>query len=365
MSNAPFLATARLFGPGCPATGEPAQIVLDDHTIEAQTATRSHAASLSALRFRDVGTGLELAWDTPDGVWAVHVFDADALRRLRAHAPLESSPRMTALRTRQQRRAIWRTLGWGLIAALALSPALLLVAFIWQSDRIALAAAKGVSVEDEVRLGEQAFASMRATLDLQDSGRAFEAVQALGRRLTQGSRYRYRFYVSKSDEINAFALPGGIIVVNTGLIAATRRPEELAGVLAHEVQHVEQRHSLQGAIKDLGLRGVWVLVTGELGGSALGQAALELTSLSFSREAEAQADKHGFDAMAAHGVDPSGMADFFAVLTKRDGAAPPAFLSTHPASTAREQALRARIQVLSERRFEPLTMKPWPPQTTP
>ncbi|HEY8537981.1 MAG TPA: M48 family metallopeptidase, partial [Steroidobacteraceae bacterium] len=191
---------------------------------------------------------------------------------------------------------------------------------------------------------------------------AYEAVKTLGERLIAHSKYRYRFHVAKNDTINAFAVPGGIIVVHTGLISATRRPEELAGVLAHEVQHVELRHSLQAMIKDLGLRGLWSLVTGDLGGSLVGRAALELTSLSFSRAAETQADDKGFDTLLEAGIDPRGMADFFAIMRERErGVAPPPFMSTHPASDAREAVLRARLAEIEDREFEPLELGPWPP----
>ena len=200
------------------------------------------------------------------------------------------------------------------------------------ADRIALAAARRVSVDQEAKLGEQAFAGMRAALDLEDSGPALDAVRALGIRLMQGSQYDYCWYVSKNAQINAFALPGGIIVVNSGLINATRRPEQLAGVLAHEIQHVEQRHSLQAVIKDLGLRSLWILATGDAGGSLMGRAALELTALTFSRDAELQADARAFDTLVGNGVDPDGLTEFFRLLTQHEGAAPPAFLSTHAAA---------------------------------
>src|SRR5688572_15777239 len=139
-------------------------------------------------------------------------------------------------------------------------------------------------------------------------------------------------------------MPGGVVVVHTGLIAATRRPEELAGVLAHEVQHVELRHSLRGLIKDLGLRGLWSYATGDLGGTVAGQAALELTSLRFSRDDEREADGHGLDAMIAAGIDPAGMPDFFRVMAEKSGDAPAAFLSTHPLSEDRERELRQRLE---------------------
>lgn len=358
------ISEARLFGPGSPATGEPAQIMLDAHELQVRTAGATHIAAIDALRLREVGTGrsgLELAWDAADGLRSVQVFDVEALRRLRTHAALGATAQMTALRAGQRRAVVGRILGWSAIGVFVLLPALALLGFLWQADRIAAAAAEHVSIEQETKLGEQAFAALRPSLKLQESGAGLETVQTLGARLTRGSAYTYRFYVADDEAINAFALPGGVIVVHTGLIAATRRPEELAGVLAHEIQHVEQRHSLRAAVKDLGLRGLWMLLTGKAGGGLPGRIALQLTTLQFSRTAEMQADARGVETLAAKGIDPSGMADFFALLAQQDEAAPPAFLSTHPASAEREQLLRSRIRDLSARRFQPLEPSQWPP----
>jgi beta-barrel assembly-enhancing protease len=359
------IGPARLFGGESPATGEDVQLAILEEHMEVRSASRLHTPSLAALRLREVGAvqeGLELAWDSDEGVRAVHILDVAALGALRADASFLASPQMAALRASRRRGAIGRGFGWTALALFLLLPVLLLLIFFWQADRIAQAAAERIPIEQEVKLGEQAFAAMRGSLSLRDSGPAYEAVQTLGSRLTQGSKYRYQFHVADNPAINAFAMPGGIIVVHTGLITATRRPEELAGVLAHEVQHVEQRHSLRAVVKDLGLRGLWMLVTGDIGGGVLGQAAVELTSLRFSRDAEAQADAAGFDGLIKAGIDPRGMADFFTVMAKQEGAAaPPPFLSTHPASSAREETMRARENEVADRSFDPLQLGSWPP----
>jgi beta-barrel assembly-enhancing protease len=355
---------ARLYGGDSPATGEDARFALEGDALLVDVGKRSYTIPLSQLRMRTVGTGaigLELAWETDGLLRAAQVFEPNALRALQLDSRLRSLPQMAALRGTERRSAVRRTVGWSALAIFLLLPLLLILLFVWQADRIAAAAASRISVEQETQFGEQAFESMRGSLALTDSGPAHEAVQTLGKRLTQGSKYRYRFHVAKNDAINAFAVPGGIIVVHTGLIEATRRPEELAGVLAHEVQHVEQRHSLEAVVKDLGLRGLWALVAGDLGGGLIGQAAVELTSLNFSRGAEEDADAKGFDALIEAGIDPSGMADFFIVMSQQESVAPPPFLSTHPASEDREAVLRERSAGL-DRVFEPLQFGKWPPR---
>ncbi len=358
-------APARLYGVDSPATGEDAQLSIGDAQLSVRTADKTLTCPLTAVRIREVGTGkigLEFAWDTNEGIRAVQIFDATSLASLRTNPAIQSLPQMAALLARPRQSTVGRTIGWLAITIFLLLPLLVILIFIWQADRIARSAASRISIEQETSLGEQAFAAMSGTLKVEDSGPAYEAVQSIGARLTQGSRYRYRFHVANDAAVNAFAVPGGIIVVNTGLIKATRRPQELAGVLAHEVQHVEQRHSLQALIKDLGLRGLWLLVSGDIGSGVVGQAALQLTSLSFSRDAEAQADAKGFDELIKAGIDPSGMADFFVVMSKQEGAlAPPPFLSTHPASKDREAALRARVAELAQRDFAALQLGSWPP----
>jgi predicted Zn-dependent protease len=320
---------------------------------------------LAGLSIRDAGTTsrrLELSWNSAQGVHAVQISDQLALQALEADPGFQASPQMAALREARRGGSFLRGMGWVVLALVVLLPVLLIAVFVWQADHIAGAVAKRVPIEQEVKLGEQAFAGMRGSLQIEEDGPAYDAVQVLGQRLTQGSKYRYQFHVVKDPAINAFAMPGGIVVVNTGLIEATRRPEQLAGVLAHEVEHVEQRHSLQAVVKDLGLRGLWVLVTGDLGSGLAGRTVLELQKLSFSRDAELQADAAGFDKLIAVGIDPSGMSEFFTVMVKEEaGKAPPPFLSTHPASSAREATLRAREQEIGGRRFERLELGAWPP----
>jgi hypothetical protein len=370
---------ARLYGGDSPATGQDAQFAINASELEVRPAAksfrgpepeigeadRSLSCPLTAVRIREVGTGnlgLEFAWDANEGIRALQVFDPAALKAIRGSAELQSLPQMAALHANRRRGSRARAAGWIALMVFLLLPILLILVFLWQADRIARAAAERISVEQEMNFGEQAFASMQGSLQLQDSGPAFDAVNSIGTRLTEGSKYRYRFHVAENDAINAFAIPGGIVVVHTGLIKATTRPEELAGVLAHEVQHVEQRHSLQALVKDLGLRGLWMLVSGDIGSGLVGQAALEITSLRFSRDAEAQADAKGFNELIEAGIDPSGMADFFTIMAKQEGAVtPPPFLSTHPASTTREATLRKRQEEVQGRDFAPLTLGAWPP----
>jgi predicted Zn-dependent protease len=328
--------------------------------VEAEAGDVSVRAPLADVSLRSVGfdgRGLEFSWNSGGARWAVHVLDGDDARGVLSAPGLPQA--VALLGSRKRTAASW--LGWSLLAGFILLPVVLLVVFVASSNRIAGWIADRIPIDQEVGIGRQAFEGMRPRLTLVNAGAAHQAVTAIGARLTKGSRFKYEFHVAEDASLNAFALPGGVIVVHTGLIQATTRPEELAGVLAHEVQHVELRHSIRGMVKDLGLHGLFAIATGDLGATLLGEAAVGLTSLKFSRDDEREADQAGFDALIAAGIDPSGMPSFFETMSRQAKDAALAFASTHPASADREAALRARLSATT-RTVTPLSLGAWPPR---
>lgn len=359
---------ALIFGPGLPPAGTRGTLSISVTGAEIAAGERRQRAPLSQIRLRDVGfdkPGVEIAWNDIDGAWAAHVLDPLVARRLLTASALAATPQAATLLAAQRKGAVRLSIGRTVLAVLLALPILLLIVFVLSASRIAGWVAGRVPVDQEIALGRAAFDSMRPGLTLKDQGPAYEAAQSVVARLTRDSRFKYDVHIAQDESLNAFALPGGVIVVHTGLIAATTRAEELAGVLAHEVQHVELRHSLRGLIKDMGLRGLWAFATGDLGGSLAGQAALELTSLRFSRTDESEADEHGFDALVAAGIDPAGMPAFFSTLAQKAAGQTPAFLSTHPASEERDRALRQRLASVTRQTFQPLALGRWPPSFFP
>lgn len=355
---------ALIFGPGLPLSGSWGTISVREGGLTASTGEQRRHASLSQLQFREVGfgePGIELAWMERNEHWAVHVLDPAAAAQLRALPFMAQLPQMQGMRSKQRRRGVGRVAGWSLVGLFVAFPLLLIALLFTQLDRISGWITDQIPIEEEAKLGRASFDSMKFRLKLRDTGPAYEAVQDIGKRLTQGSKYTYEFHVVEDGTLNAFAMPGGIVVVHTGLIKATKRPEELAGVLAHEVQHVEQRHSLQGMVKNLGLRAVWAMVTGDIGGTLAGRAAQQLTSLKFSRDAETEADAKGFDTLVSQGIDPAGMPAFFKTMSEKAADAPAAFISSHPLSKNREKELARRVAELPQKSFTPLKIEPWPP----
>ncbi|MGE0861786.1 MAG: M48 family metallopeptidase [Gammaproteobacteria bacterium] len=341
---------ARLFGPGQPPAGREVTLAWTPGLSLALVGSeRPMDVPLATLKLRRVGFdahGVELAWQDGAGAWACQVLDGEAARRLVAGLPppLEAARDELARGDRRARRgAAWPVVALAVVIGL---PLLLVVLFVLAQDRIVGAVAARIPASVEAQLGALTLAQVRAGTRLSTGGPQYETVRTLARRLA-GEGAAPRVFVAEDDAINAFALPGGTLVVNRGLIAATRTPEELAGVLAHEIQHVRLRHGLEALVRAAGMQVLWSLLAGDLGGSAAGDAAGRLLGLKFSRDAEREADQGGFDLLVARGIDPRGMVSFFATLAQSGRSTPPALISTHPPSAEREAALAARLRELA------------------
>lgn len=221
-------------------------------------------------------------------------------------------------------------------------------------------ASDAISVEKERRLGQRALREIRQQMPILSDPIASAYLNSLGDRLTSNApnvRFRFRFLIVDSPEINAFAAPGGIIVIYTGLIKAASNEAELAAVMAHEIAHVTQRHIARTAAENARLSGPALLAA--LGAvligihdPTLGQAALASTmagaaqqQLNFSRSHELEADEVGIGILARTDLDPGAMADFFATLARdshQSESSVPALLLTHPATDNRIAEARNR-----------------------
>jgi predicted Zn-dependent protease len=174
-----------------------------------------------------------------------------------------------------------------------------------------------------------------------------DAVKAVLVRLNRAkpSRFRFEPRVIDSTTVNAFALPGGPIVVYTGLLRTARTPDELAGVLAHEMAHVIRRHGMKRIGQSLGLVALIQLVFGDVSGVMA--VAVELlrtgTINSYGRDQERESDMDAVERMYAAQLEPRALADFFARLAKEEGSLKlPDWLGTHPDTEERMRAVRSR-----------------------
>lgn len=294
-----------------------------------------------------------LSWPGEGGEVTALMTGEKEMRLMRQYAPPALASQLgSAVRVAHDRR---RRFGWmTLLLILALLLPLVLLGLFWAySDRVSGWVTQSISQETEARLGELTFNQMRAQLRLLPSGPALDAVREIGARLTRGSAYHYQWFVAASPEVNAFALPGGHVVVYTGLIRATQSAEELAGVLAHEAQHVEQRHSLRNLIHGLGWRAALSVALGDLSGGVWGHLAGQMGQLKYGRDLEREADLRGLEALRRAGIADAGMASFFAGLAATEGPMP-VLLASHPSSRERESELRAASAALGAYPASPL-----------
>ena len=212
------------------------------------------------------------------------------------------------------------------------------------------------SADQDVSIGRNAAAQTEQQLPMLRDEAVEGYVNAIVRRLAgsaPGPRFGYRARVVNAPDINAFALPGGYIYVNRGLIEAARTENELAGVIAHEMAHVAERHGTEQVTKAYGAQAGVSLLGQLLGGKdrrlglgeqLVGSLGVNALFLKFSRSAETEADRVGAQMMSRAGYDPMGMATFFELLQSRQRSNPGAvqqFFSSHPAPANRAATTRA------------------------
>ena len=237
-------------------------------------------------------------------------------------------------------------------AALLLAPLVvgtfLVVAF--GIPALATSLARSVPADWEERFGESVMAEVAPEGKRVRDPRVTAPIERVVARLAKAapSGYRLRVVVVDRDEVNALAAPGGHIAVFRGLIEEARSPEELAAVVAHEIEHVRRRHVTEALFKRASLGLLVSLLAGDTSGPAAAglRMAQALGELSYSRDAELAADAGAFATLAAADVDPRALPEF---LARMQGSSVPrwaAFLSTHPGSREREQRARARIAAM-------------------
>ena len=240
------------------------------------------------------------------------------------------------------RRRPLRTIGlW--VAGVGAAAALLFLGI----PRLAEPIAAMVPPEWEDAMGAAVVAEMTGESGVCSGGQGEEALDRLVARLAAPLDTPYEFTVIVSDDpmINAYAAPGGHIVILRGLLEFARGPDEVAGVLAHEMGHVVERHATEGLVRALGLALVIEVLIGDASGliGVMGGAGALLLELSFSREDESAADAVALAVLEQADISPRGLADFLARLDEELPALPDdlAILSTHPPSSERAEALSA------------------------
>ena len=218
------------------------------------------------------------------------------------------------------------------------------------------------SVADDIKLGQEASAEARMQLPMLNDNRTDDFVEDVGAQLAAAipaelrhSGFRYTFDVVNQKEINAFALPGGPMFLNRGMMEAAKSEAEMAGVMAHEISHVALRHGTAQATK--GQKFQIGAVAGQILGAIIGGAAGSVISqgsqfglgayfLKYGREYERQADLLGAQIMARAGYDPREMANMFKTIQAEGGRSGPEWLSSHPDPGNRYNAIVKEASML-------------------
>ena len=214
------------------------------------------------------------------------------------------------------------------------------------------------SVQDDVKLGRQAAQEAESQFPLLRDEQVRGYVESVGRRLVdaipsqfQHPEFQYYFKVVNARDINAFALPGGPMYVNRGMIEAAHNEGEMAGVMAHELSHVALRHGTAQATKGqkygllAGIAGIAGTILGGPGVGQLAQAPFAVYLLKFSREYETEADVLGAQIMARAGYDPRDLANMFRTIEQQGGGGG-GFLSDHPSPSDRYARINREAQAL-------------------
>jgi predicted Zn-dependent protease len=341
--------TGKLLDASFPEGRSDCEIELRDEALVALLPEgREVALPLSTLAFRRQGfsgdmlvfhtAGTELPWIT--------TWDPAILTALKQH-PLGGR----ALGQERARR--WKA--WVNYALLPLATCVVLalgVSWLVLGPLVDVALA-ALPTSVDVKLGEMALSSALEELggesakvhDTRVVGPVRQMLEPLVAQVPPEHGYSFEVHVVRHDMVNAFALPGGKLVVTTGLLRKATSAEAVTGVLAHEVAHVTARHSMRSVLKQVGLWALVAAVFGDVSGASalILQQATTLTSLSFSRDMELEADRTGLELMNAAGLDPQGLRVFLEALRteEKEGVTLPAFLSTHPMTGDRILALES------------------------
>lgn len=210
----------------------------------------------------------------------------------------------------------------------------------WVAERIAM----NFSKDYEITLGEQLYEGTVSQYTV-DTGRS-RILNEFYQQLEYKIDYPVSITVVQSDEVNAFAIPGGHIIVLSGILDDMKTPEQLAALLGHEGTHIAQRHSLRNIFRSLG-RSIFVsLLFGSDNGiiSSIASNADALKGLEYSRALETEADDGGMALMRHSGIDPSGMLKLMEQLKASSPTEDaPGFMSTHPVFEERMQNIRRQI----------------------
>ena len=356
---------ALCFGDGLPGAGAPCYVTVSADGLTMAPVGNSllveEAIAFTAMSVEAGGLDhdqLVASWGVGASVRTLYLKDPALIIAFRRAAPsalmahLERAAEQVR-RARHSHRVLWGS-AVGVVVGLGL--------MVWfGSDLIVEWAVARIPVQWEQKLGETVYQDFLSKETVLKDGPAVSAVQEMTQRMTAkipNNPYTFQVSVVQSPVVNAFALPGGYVVVFTGLMTKAESGEEVAGVLSHELNHVLQRHGMERLVKMMGLAAVVSILVGDQQGliGLARQLGLELATLKFGREQETEADVTGIRLLSDARIAPDGMIRFFERLSEKDKERVELF-SSHPMSAARAGRLKAELAALPKQTPEPFTFE--------
>ena len=356
---------ALCFGDGLPGAGVPCVVELCPEGLRVapmgETSLVEQVVAFADMAVQAGGLDhdqLVVSWGTGSSARTVYVKDPALIVAFRRAAPPQLTAHLDRAAEQVRRARHSHRLLWGSVLGVVFGLGLLL----WfGTDLMVEWAVAKIPIEWEQKLGETVYQDFLSKETVLKEGPAVSAVQEMTQRLTEKiphNPYKFQISVVQSPVVNAFALPGGYVVVFTGLMTKAESGEEVAGVLSHELNHVLQRHGLERMVKMLGLAAVVGIVLGDQQGltGLAKQVGMELVTLKFGRAQETEADVTGIRLLSDARIAPDGMIRFFERLSEKDKERVEVF-STHPMSAARAALLKAELAALPKRSPEPFTFQ--------
>lgn len=217
--------------------------------------------------------------------------------------------------------------------------------------------ADSIPYQWEQKIGKYALDNYKLGKEVIDDEKVNAAIDSIVQRIDQfdGADIKYQLSVVDAEMVNAFAFPGGYVVVTTGLIKQADAPEQVAAVLAHELTHVLQRHSMRKLVRQAGTGAILGIVFGDTSAlSRLIELSTQLHGLAFDRDQERQADDGAVNILQQAGISPSHLAAFFEKIKQVDAATGsiPAMLRTHPVTEERIKRVASAEEPAQAFQFE-------------
>lgn len=344
---------AKAFSPRAKGVTFSGKLSIDETNLNFLSETLSFAMPLAGMTYRSAGyNNAQIFFEHPDYP-GTSIYTSDP--RVTEDPILAQQPGFAPMAKKFVKGRKEVPLALIVLVAFGAGVLMLILAFILAKDPLVKFAANRIPIEWEQKLGDKILESLAAETPILTNSPHQGTINAITNRLlpTLGrTPYKFTFHIMEDSTVNAFALPGGHVVVLTGLLEEGATPEEIAGVLAHEIAHVTHRHNLRMLIERLGLAAFLQVVIGDMG-VIFSEGSRVLLEQRFSRNHEREADNTGWDYLIAAKIDPRGLTEFFKKLIKIEekmglpDSDALALLNSHPATSERIAKLDEKWQQLS------------------